>query len=149
MRKLAFVMCLALACGGRAEPAAAQSTTATSRVRVTASVEVLLATNVKPAKVSPGFESVAARPPWNSFSSFTLMQQNSYALEPGKTQNIGLPGGGSFALTVRSGGAKPKFDYSLNGAATVSVVAEGDHKVSLSGGPFKDGTLVLLVGIKP
>jgi hypothetical protein len=110
------------------------------------SVEVLHATNSKPAKVAVGFESLVKRPPWNSYSSFELMQRSTYVLTVGKKQKVALPGGGSLELALRSGGTKPQFDYSLNGGGNASAVATAGQKMALNGGTAKDGSWIVVIG---
>jgi len=143
MRNITFAVCMFLANVAGVESASAQPA---AGGRLSASVEVLHATNAKPAKVAPGFESFAKRQPWSSYSSFSLAQRSSYALEPGKKQKIALPGGAWFELTLRAGGANPKFDYSLNGTGNASINTQVGQKVALSGGPTKDGILIVIVG---
>jgi hypothetical protein len=110
------------------------------------SVEVLHATNIKPAKVAAGFDNLVKHPPWNAYSSFELTQRNAYALTVGKKQRTTLPGGGSLELTLRSCGTKPQFDYSLNGGGNTSAVANAGQKMALNGGTVKDGSWIVVIG---
>lgn len=139
--------CVGLWCIGGFETGWAQAQLqpkGTDRVQV--AVDMLRGSNDQPVKIPTQFEKLLKKPPFTSYSSWTVTQSNSLSLAPNQTQRLSIPGGGTFELTIRSAGPKPKFDYKLNGTQQSGMQAQLGQKQALLDSGTRDRGVAVVVG---